>query len=478
MLKKDIFFFTLGPIAASLLSAITIPILAWNFSVADMGRLSFLQMLISFSVLFFSFGLDEAYLREFHEVRHKSRLLRTVVLPGFLAVMAISALICAVGLAVFSSLLFEFEDSSLGLVAVCGVITAFSLRFLTLILRIKEESIKYALVGLVPKFFQILFVIFCVYILEKISLTILLLSYVLPNIFALLCAIFLTKRDLTEALKARIQFPELKRYMAYGAPLVFAGFGSWALISLDKLFLRGMSSIDELGIYSVAASVAALVGVLTGIVNTILAPIIYKMSVDGEYTKINQMILNERILASTLFIFIIGGLTNWIVPMLFPPAYQNIDSFILCCVASPLLYTLSEVSSIGINLARKTSLVFLAVLCALVANSVGNYYLVPSLGASGAAIATAVGFYCYFLVKVLSANHVMAKVPIVKLLGFPLICILLMISEAYFNFDRSFIFRLLWALMGLVVAISFKTSLIEFKQLFSNYLRDRLAARG
>jgi O-antigen/teichoic acid export membrane protein len=236
--------------------------------------------------------------------------------------------------------------------------------------------------------------------------------------------------------------------------------------------------MDELGIYSVTASVAAIVGVLTGIVNTILAPIIYKMSADGKYTTTNQMILNDRILVATLFIFVIGGLTNWIVPMLFPPVYQNIDSFILCCVASPLLYTLSEVSSIGINLARKTSFVLFAILCALVVNSVGNYYLVPSFGASGAAIATAVGFYCYFLVKVLSANHVMAKVPIAKLLGFPLICILLMISEAYFNLDTSFIFRVLWVLMGLAVAISLKTSLIEFKQLFLNYLKDRLATRG
>ena len=478
MLKKDIFFFALGPIVGSLLSVLTIPILAWNFSAADMGRLSFLQMVISFSVLFFSFGLDEAYLREFHEVRHKPRLLKTVVWPGFLSIMLVSAYICAVRLGLFSSLLFESEESNLGLAAICAVVTAFILRFLMLILRIKEESIKYALVGLVPKFFQIGFVIFCVYILEKISLTILILSYVLPNICALLCAIFFTRRDLTDALEARIQFPELKRYMAYGAPLVFAGIGSWALISLDKLFLRGMSSMDELGIYSVTASIAAIVGVLTGIVNTILSPIIYKMSADGEYTRTNQMILNDRILAATLFIFVIGGLTNWIVPMLFPPVYTNIDSFILCCVASPLLYTLSEVSSIGINLARKTSFVFFAILCALVANSVGNYYLVPSFGASGAAIATAVGFYCYFLVKVLSANHVMAKVPIFKLLGFPFICILLIISEAYFNFDRSFIFRLLWALMGLAVAISFKTSLIEFKQLFSNYLNDRLAARG
>jgi len=477
MLKKDIFFFTLGPIAASLLSVLIIPILAWNFSVADMGRLSFLQMLISFSVLFFSFGLDEAYLREFHEVRNKSRLLKTVVWPGFLSVMVVSVFICMVGLALFSSLLFESEDSSLGLVAICGVITAFSMRFLMLILRIKEESIKYALVGLLPKIFQIGFVIFCVYILEKISLTVLLLSYVIPNIFALLCAIFFTRRDLTEALKASIKFPELKRYMTYGAPLVFAGIGSWSLISLDKLFLRGMSTMDELGIYSVTASVAAIVGVLTGIVNTILAPIIYKMSADGEYTRTNQMILNDRILAATLFIFVIGGLTNWIVPMLLPPAYQNIDSFILCCVASPLLYTLSEVSSIGINLARKTSFVFLAVFCALAVNSFGNYYLVPQFGASGAAIATAVGFYCYFLVKVLSANHVMTKVPIVKLLGFPFVCILLMISEAYLNLDRSHIFRLLWTLMGLVVAISFKTSLIELKESFSNYLRERLAAR-
>ena len=50
----------------------------------DVGRLNVLQVLLSFSLLLLVLGLDQAYVREFHESNDRNRLLKACFTPGFL----------------------------------------------------------------------------------------------------------------------------------------------------------------------------------------------------------------------------------------------------------------------------------------------------------------------------------------------------------------------------------------------------------
>ena len=68
-----------------------------------------------------------------------------------------------------------------------------------------------------------------------------------------------------------------------------------------------------------------------------------------------------------------------------------------CSGAQPLLYTLAEVTVIGLAIKRKSSFSLLASLCALFANLLLCLALVPDFGASGAVAANAAA-YAVFLV--------------------------------------------------------------------------------
>ncbi|WP_372871868.1 oligosaccharide flippase family protein [Paenalcaligenes niemegkensis] len=67
MTPKKIAAFAIGPIGGALLSLITLPVITWFFTQEDVGRIAMFQVAISFSVLLFSLGLDQSYVREFHE---------------------------------------------------------------------------------------------------------------------------------------------------------------------------------------------------------------------------------------------------------------------------------------------------------------------------------------------------------------------------------------------------------------------------
>ena len=64
---KTIGLFSLGPVIAAALGLIYIPIITWMFTQEDVGRIAMFQVAISFSVLLFSLGLDQSYVREYHE---------------------------------------------------------------------------------------------------------------------------------------------------------------------------------------------------------------------------------------------------------------------------------------------------------------------------------------------------------------------------------------------------------------------------
>ncbi len=82
MTPKKVLQFALGPIGGAILSVISLPIIAWLFSPDDVGKVALLNVVLSFGTLFFTLGLDQSYVREFHESKNKPLLFKMAILPG------------------------------------------------------------------------------------------------------------------------------------------------------------------------------------------------------------------------------------------------------------------------------------------------------------------------------------------------------------------------------------------------------------
>jgi len=109
---KTILQFSLGPIGAALLGFITLPFVAWFFTVEDVGRLTMLQVVLGLAVSLFSLSMHQAYVREYHEKTDKEALLKLSILPG-LALISIVALISLLQPYSVSKLLFGINSNSL-----------------------------------------------------------------------------------------------------------------------------------------------------------------------------------------------------------------------------------------------------------------------------------------------------------------------------------------------------------------------------
>ncbi|MDP2152532.1 MAG: lipopolysaccharide biosynthesis protein [Methylotenera sp.] len=389
--------FSVGPIGAAILGLITLPIVAWFFSPEDIGRLSMLQVTISFALLLFSLGLDQAYVREFHEVDDKSGLLKAVILPG-LVILGMTVIVILLLPWSVSELLFGIHSVFLSTLFFASVFLAFFSRFLSLILRMEERGLAFSMSQLLPKLLFLVVLIIYVAIGVDAIFANLMAAYFISISFVFFLFTWNTRGQWPLIFVAKVDKTKLTQMLRYTIPLIGSGVAFWGLTAMDKIFLRSISSFEELGVYSVAVSFAGAALIFQTIFSTIWAPTVYKWAVQGvDPEKIIRTI--DYATLAVLVIWSLAGMFSWIIIFITPARYSHVQHILLLAMAYPLLYTLSESTGVGIGIKRKTMFSMLAAVLALGVNALANWLLIPVYGAAGAAMASALAFFIFFLIR-------------------------------------------------------------------------------
>lgn len=454
---KQISAFSVGPIGGAVLSLITLPLVTWLYSVEDVGRIAMLQVMSSFCILLFSLGLDQAYVREYHEVEEKPALLKAALLPGFL-LLVVGLLVCLSLPGFISKNLFSVDSMQISLLVALCFISAFISRFLSLILRMQEKGLAFSMSQVFPRFFFL--VIIGVYYLFSFGFDFL--HLVFAHVLSILAIAIIyswnTRDEWMAAFGQKIDIAKLKAMLHFGMPLIMGGAALWGLTTMDRLFLRNLSSFEELGIYSVASSFAGVAIIFQSIFSTVWAPTVYKWAAEGINTeKIDQV--SEFVLIVVVLLFVLAGLFSWIVPWLLPEKYGQVEYILVACMVYPLLYTLSETTAVGLGVMRKSSYSMLASLVALFFNLLGSYFLIPGYGAAGAAVSTALAFWIFLICRTELSCLVWRKTPRLKIYFTTFICLATAIISAFLGEKYPLAILSGWGVVGLVSIFFFRHQL-------------------
>jgi len=407
--------FSLGPIGVALLSLITLPMATWLFSAEDIGRLSMVQVTVSFTILLCGLGLDQAFVREFHVVNSNSRasLLKSTMVPGsffLILLMAISFIIPQS----ISYLLFGVDSLFITLLLYICIVLSFFSRFQGLILRMEERSISFSLSLLLPKIIFLIILLSYYFLQVDKTFSNLIIAQTTSIFVAFTLLLYLTRKFLKMVFVSQIDLVHIKYMLRYAIPLVGGGLAFWGLTVTDKFFLRTYSSFEELGIYSVAFSFAGAGLLLKAIFSTVWAPTVYKWCSQGDNTDSIITVINSMALL-TILVWSITGMFTWVLVFFLPHKYESVQTLLMVAIAYPLLYTLSEATSVGIGIKRKTLFSLMATIIALLINVCGNYLLVPALGAKGAGISSAIAFFMFFVIKTEVSIKIYLPFPRLKL---------------------------------------------------------------
>ncbi len=464
--------YALGPLGAAALGFISLPLLTWFYPVEDIGKISMLMLVMNFGILTFCFGLDQAYIREYHEVSSKPALLRLVAFPSVIAVCFFALLLLGTDPSYISAALYGNDSNYLAFLTVLCVVAALFSRYLSLILRMQERAIEYSLSQLLPKLIFLLCVVYV--ILSELPKNYdSLITAQFASIFAVLIVLlWSTRRELYFSFTDEPSELKLVTLFNFGFPLMLGGFAAFGLQVMDKVFLRTMSNFDELGVYSVTVSIAAVASIFASIFNLIWSPMVYKWTSEGnlDFGVVDN--ISEHLLAAVFFVMALAGTFSFVLPYFLPSEYVAIQSLITTCLIAPLFYTLSETTAIGITLNRKTHLAMWASLLALSVNACGNYLLVDGLGAQGAAISTALAFAVFYVVRTEFSRQVWRNMPTLK--TYTIMCLLLVTSILHcIYWQQSLVGNIVWSILLLLGIFLFNNSVVlvlnMLKQLTCNF---------
>jgi len=394
---KKLLGFAVGPIGGAVVGALTVPLVAWVFSPSDVGRLNILQVSTSFVVVAASLGFDQAYVREFHEVDDRARLLRTTFVPG-LVTLGLAALPMLVFSTALSESVFDTSDSRTALLAFAAVCVAFVTRFASLILRMQERALAFSLGQIVPKIGTVAGVGLIAITAASPRFIHIELVVFLASLATLAVLLYQTRSDWAEAVRSTISRDQVVAYARFGLPLVFSGLAYWGLTATSTVTFRITDSLQDLGIYSVAVSIAGVAGIVQAFFSVIWAPIVYRWIAEGVDPGRVDLVVRQ-LLTVIWFAFVLVGSMSWLIEYFLPAAYSEVKYLAVGSVVPPLMYVLSEATSVGIGISRRSTLSIWAAVLSLVVSVVLNLWLVPLAGARGAVTANTIAYLVFLVAR-------------------------------------------------------------------------------
>lgn len=217
--------------------------------------------------------------------------------------------------------------------------------------------------------------------------------------------LFVTVRDAG----VRFSVPIARKLIAYGVPIVAANLGSFVLHYSDRYLLRAYGSLEEVGLYSLAYKFAMLLSLFIATpFAQIWAPKALEIEkAEGERAQpvLRRIITvyNIALISGAFGIALFAGHAIRIVAgEEFHTASQTVP---LLCLGL-LFFGYRQISYIGASIRERSDVIAAGTIVGATLALAANFALIPRWGATGAALATAVGFATEFAVVLALAERV------------------------------------------------------------------------
>ncbi|MFQ1927531.1 lipopolysaccharide biosynthesis protein [Aeromonas veronii] len=467
MKSKSIIHFAVGLILSAIVNVITLPIMAWLYPKEIIGKLAMLNVAVAFSVTLFTLGLDQAFVREYHESKNKIKVFFEAILPGFILLFATILTVNFLDENIISNIIFTENSRQLSLIVSAMIIVSYLNRYLSLIFRMQEKGIIFSLSQALPKLL-FLFLVVVLFIFHYDSLELLMLSQAASVFLITIASIYFAKEFFFTIPK--IQKNNIIYMLKYSLPLLIGAMSYWGLSTIDRIYIAKFSTYSELAVFSIAMSFAGAANVIQSIFSTVWVPTVYKWvneidSVSDCQEKIESV---KNIVSYISFLVIsITAVFSWLLLYFLPNDYSDVVYIIPSCMICALYYTISETTVVGLSIVRKTMYSMISSLSAFLVNCIANLFMVPILGAKGAAISTSFSFLIFLILRTEFSSFHWLKIKRVRLYCNSTGCLLMTTLFCIYGKGNQELFIFGWLVFfGIINASYFsvlKTAYVNFK---------------
>ncbi len=394
-LFSDLAIYSTGSFLVKGLSFISAPIFTRLFDPAQYGAWSFINVMVTFMTGLLLLGGDNAYTRYFFQCKTESE--KQTLTATWLAFLAAWSIVAMAAVIPFSGTLsaWMMGEESYRAAWVIGLASSPLMMMnlsLAQALRNRFRAKAFTLFNLATAVLTITLGVFFVLYFE-LGVAGALLGAAAASLIMIPARLWAI-RDLLSC-SFSLQF--LKKILIFGLPLVPMNIAFWLFSNADRLMLARISSLDDVGLYSIAGSMAAVIMLLQTAVGQSWLP--HGIKIYEEEREQAALVFGRTMVYFLAFSgFVITGfvaLAQEVLFILVPPAYYGAFTVIPFLAAGFVFFTSAHVSVVAIMVKNKTVYIMLACWAIALLNLGLNALLIPPFGIAGAGAATGISYMLF-----------------------------------------------------------------------------------
>lgn len=355
---------------------------------------SFTSFLFPLLVMAFDSAFS-AFYYERPEADHKDRVFSTVFF--FMAVQSAIPILMTFGSTGISDILFGNSEYSLGL-KIALVSVSVNLLYLPFSLAVRMENRMkiFAGINVAGSTLMILLNILFVSVLKWGYMS-LLTSTLLAYAVQLLLYLFAYRTKPVS--RKYIDKSLFKQMLRYALPYIPMTVSTWILNMSDRYMLLYLAGEEAVGIYGIGGRFVTVLSVVISGISTAYTSFAFKSHRDDQAREMFSDVVK------VLFVFLAGICTTIslfgrdVIYLMTSPEYYGSYTLLPALMFSQLVYALYTFTGYGIAFKKKSQYYFYSVTAGAVVNVILNLFLIPEMGADGAAVTTLIGMVVMLMIS-------------------------------------------------------------------------------
>ena len=389
-LARQLAIYGAGDVAVSAVNLLLLPIYVRYLSERDYGVLGLLGAVEVIGKILFRWGLDGSFMRFFYDSDERAarqRLASTI----FYFLMVANGVLLLVGLLASGWMArVVFDDATAAPAVQLVLVNTFAIAFTFFpfhVLRMEQRSAEFSLLTILRSIATVLLRLILV-----VSVGLGVMGIVIADVIVTMGVLIVLLRHFAPLIRTVFDRGVLRESLAFGLPRVPHAAAQQIMAVGDKFILAAFRPIAEVGMYSMGVSFGLTQKLFLSAFEYAWAPFYYSASREPGAPVLFAKVTTYGIAALGLLTAGLSAIARDLLDLMTRGVFVDAAPVVAWTAIAVFLQGVYLLTSIGLNITKRTGYYPVSTIAAAGANIGLNYALIPRYGMMGAAWANAASY--------------------------------------------------------------------------------------
>ncbi|MCK9235474.1 MAG: oligosaccharide flippase family protein [Bacteroidales bacterium] len=450
---KDAGIYGITGILSKGIAIFLVPVYTKILTPNDYGIIDLVAVIYSIVAISVPLEISQAVARFLADDRDNPSYIKQVSSIGLFITLIAFSIFFLVGFMFKEKLtLWIFEDGNLEKTFVIALLHMFFTGLFYFVqnqLKWTLKPLKYSITSIVYIIVNFTFSILFVVIL-KVGLIGVFYAYLIAGTTGFLLGFYFSNENYSFS----IHFPTTKKMLAFSLPLVPSGVSVFFINTGQRIMIKGLMELSDLGLFAVARKIASILGIGFQSIQNSIIPLVYQNMDKSKTPKDMATIFRFMVFFLLLFFVLISLFSKELLIVMTTPAYYNAYKIIPLLVLAECFVGLQRTFSVGLSIAKKTKILAYINILGSIVSLIISFVFIYYFGIMGAAIAYLIQSIVITIIQItFSQKFFFVQYPIKSSFFTMLFSIVIITIGLFFIADLQIVFQVLIKLLLLTFFI-------------------------